>query len=145
MLARARKLRGQAFTEFIIVLPGVLLCTLLIWEFAYFWWARTLVSTATFEGARQVAVGRPAQEGHAVYQDILTTGLGQMAQEPGFGQSYTLSVRRAQRSVRGAAVVPYTWPTGLGALMGGGLQLDLRASAFFRLEEFYPGPPDVFE
>jgi hypothetical protein len=29
--------------------------------------------------------------------------------------------------------------------MGGGLNLTLRSSAFFRLEEFYPGPPGTFE
>jgi hypothetical protein len=29
--------------------------------------------------------------------------------------------------------------------MGGGLNLDLKSSAFFRLEQFYPGPPDKFE
>ncbi|HNT73491.1 MAG TPA: pilus assembly protein [Anaerolineae bacterium] len=145
MLRRARPLRGQAFTEFIIVLPGVLLCTLLIWEFAYFWWARTIVSTATFEGARQVAVGRSPQEGHAVFNSILATGLGQMSTQREFSRPFRLEVDRQRRSIQGTTRVPYRWPTGLGALMSGGMDLDLQASAFFRLEEFYPGPPDTFE
>jgi hypothetical protein len=41
--------------------------------------------------------------------------------------------------------VPWQWPIGLGGLMGGSLNLSLKASAFFRLEEFYPGPPGQFE
>ncbi len=137
--------RGQAFTEFIIVLPGVLLCTLLIWEFAYFWWARTIVSTATFEGTRQVAVGRSPQEGHAVFRSIVETGLGQMSTQREFQRPFHLEIDRQRRSIQGTTRVPYRWPSGLGALMGGGLHLDLQARAFFRLEEFYPGPPDTFE
>jgi hypothetical protein len=54
-------------------------------------------------------------------------------------------VRPAYRTVQAQANVPYHWPTGLGALMGGGLNLELKSAAFFRLEQFYPGPPDKFE
>ena len=139
----SRKRRGQAYVEFLVVLPGLLLLTLLIWEFAYFWWARNVTATATFEGARQVAVGRPAADGYRVYDDVMFTGLGRMSQEHSGG--FSLVVRPAYRSVQARADVPYRWPTGLGALMGGGLELELKSAAFFRLEEFYPGPPNHFE
>lgn len=138
-----RRRRGQSYLEFVIVLPGILLLTLLIWEFAYFWWARLVTATATFEGARQVAVGRPVSQGYQTYNAMLDTGLGQMAES--HRGHYTIAVRPAYRTVQAQTQVPYRWPTGLGALMGGGLRLDLRASAFFRLEDFFPGPPGKFE
>jgi Flp pilus assembly protein TadG len=135
--------RGQAYVEFVVVLPGLLLLTLLIWEFAYFWWAREVTATATFEGARQVAVGQSAARGYQVYDEVMRTGLGRLSQEhEGY---YSIAMRPAYRTVQAQANVPYQWPTGLGALMGGGLKLDLKSSAFFRLEAFYPGPPDTFE
>jgi hypothetical protein len=137
--------RGQALTELVIVLPGVLFLILLAWELAYFWWSREVVSTATFEAARQVAAGEPAEQGYAVYDEVLASGMGRMSQE--HGGHFSLAVQPALRSVRARADVPYQWPTGLGALLGGGfhLNLHLKASAFFRLEPFYPGPPDKFE
>jgi len=138
-----KRRRGQGYLEFIIVLPGMLLLTLLIWEFAYFWWAREVTATATFEAARQVAVGQTPTQGYQAYREIMATGLGQMAEQHQ-GQ-FSLAVRPSYRSVQARADVPYQWPTGLGALMGGGLQLELKSSAFFRLEQFYPGPPDKFE
>ena len=51
----------------------------------------------------------------------------------------------AGQKAKARADVPYHWPTGLGALMGGGLNLSLKSSAFFRLEDFFPGPPERFE
>jgi hypothetical protein len=132
--------KAQGYLEFIIVLPGVLLLLLLAFEFAMFWYSRMAVSTATFEAARTVAVRRPVAAGYATYS-TLVGNLGQLAGDP--RQNFTLKEQPAQRSVSARADVP--WPTGLGALMGGGLQLDLKSSAFFRLEEFYPGPPGTFE
>jgi hypothetical protein len=122
-----------------VVLPGVLLLTLLAWEFAYFWWGRMVVSTATFEAARQVAVGESPAAGYATYDEVMATGLGQMSQE---GQgSFSLTVQPRMRSVRARANVPWQWPTGLGVLMGGSPDLELKSSAFFRLEQLYLGPP----
>ncbi len=132
-----RSRRGQAYTEFVIVLPGVLLLTLLAWEFAYFWWGRIIVSSATFEAARTVAAGEPASAGYAIYDGILDTGMGRMAGE--HRGRFSLAVQPAFRSVRARADVPYRWPSGLEALMGGGMNLSLKASAFFRLERFWPG------
>lgn len=140
---RKRKKRAQAYVEFVIVLPGMLLLTLLAWEFAYFWWGRMVVSTATFEATRQVAVGEPIATGYNVYNEMLSTGLGQMAEDHRGGFSIVNSP--STRSVFALANVPWQWPSGLGALMGGGMNLELRSSAFFRLEEFHPGPPDTFE
>ncbi len=142
---KKRSQRGQAYTEFVVVLPGVLLLLMLAWEFAYFWWGRMVVSTATFEAARQVATGEPTAEGYAVYNDIMATGLGQMSQEhaaQGRGPQFRLTIKPGYRSVQAAANVPYHWPSGIGALMGGGrMRLNLRASAFFRLEQAHFGPP----
>ncbi len=131
--------KAQAYLEFIIVLPGVLLLILLAFEFAMFWWGRMVVSTATFEAARQVAVGQPVATGYATYNSFVKDSL--VDDSSGF----SLAVEPAFRSVRARTSVSWQWPAGLGALMGGGLSLDLRSSAFFRLEEFYPGPPGTFE
>ncbi len=131
--------RGQSYVEFIVVLPGVLLLLLLAWEFSYFWWSRMVVSTATFEAARQVAAGEPSSVGYGIYDDILSTGMGQMADE--HRGRFSLAVQPQFHSVRAVADVPYQWPTGLGALMGGGMQLELKSSAFFRLEQARFGPP----
>jgi hypothetical protein len=139
MLLSKKHQRAQAYVEFVIVLPAMLLLILLAWEFAYFWWGRLVVSSGTFEATRQVAEGQTPAVGYQVYNQILGTGLGQMAtSESGH---FALTIQPAQRSVRASADVPWHWPSGLGALMGSGLKLDLKASAFFRLEEFYPGPP----
>jgi hypothetical protein len=73
----------------------------------------------------------------------MRTGLGRLSQE--HQGDYSIAVRPAYRTVQAQANVPYHWPTGLGALMGGGLNLELKSAAFFRLEQFYPGPPDKFE
>ncbi len=141
MLLKHRK--GQAYTEFVIVLPGMLLLILLAWELSYFWWGRMIVSSGTFEAARQVATGQPASIGYQTYDELLVTGLGQMAS--GANSQFALTVQPTFRSVRATANVPWHWPSGLGGLMGGGLNLTLKSSAFFRLEEFYPGPPGRFE
>ena len=143
-LGRWRRIRerGQGYLEFILVLPGVLLLLLLAWELAYFWWGRMIVSSGTFEANRAVASGQPASTGYRIYGEIVGTGLGQLS--PGTTK-FTLTLQPALRSVRARADVPWVWPSGLGGLMGGGLNLSLKSSAFFRLEEFYPGPPGRFE
>ena len=143
MLITRRNRRGQAYLEFVIVLPLILLLIFLAWEFAYFWWSRAVASSATFEATRVVASGGTPAEGYALYNDLLSTGLGQMANQ--YRGGFSLTVQPASRSVRARASVPWQWPTGLGGLMGGGLNLTLKSSTFFRLEEFYPGPPGTFE
>ncbi|MDR7427993.1 MAG: TadE/TadG family type IV pilus assembly protein [Armatimonadota bacterium] len=135
--------KGQAYTEFVVVLPGVLLLLLLAWEFAYFWWSRMVVSTATFEAARAVAAGEPTAVGYTLYEHIVAGGMGRMAREGRGG--FFLSADPSLRSVRARARAPYRWPSGLAALMGGRVNLTLRASAFFRLERFWPGPPGGME
>lgn len=145
-LSRTQSRSGQAYTEFLIVLPGVLLLTLLAWEFAYFWWSRMVVSTATFEAARTVAGGQPVDEGYAIYDRVLEMGMGRMADEHRGGFHITASPSGdlvGTRSVWAEAQVPYQWPSGLGALMGGGIDLHLESSALFRLERFYAGPPEA--
>lgn len=138
-----KKQRGQAYLEFIVVLPGVLLLTLLAWEFAYFWWGRMIVSTATFEAARAVATGETPATAYNTYNGILETGLGRMSDE--HRGHFSLAVQPASRSVRAQANVPWHWPSGLAAMMGGEMNLHLKSSAFFRLEQLYLGPPDEFE
>lgn len=140
--ARSDRERGQGYLELSLVLPGVLLLLLLAWELSYFWWGRLIVSSGTFEAARAVAAGQPASTGYQIYDQILGTGLGQLSSGPA---NFSLTEQPALRSVRARADMPWVWPSGLGGLMGGGLNLSLKASAFFRLEEFYPGPPGQFE
>ena len=134
--------RGQGYLEFSLILPGVLLLLLLAWELAYFWWQRMIVSSGAFEATRAVAAGQPASTGYRIYGEVVGTGLGKLS--PG-NAKFSLTVQPALRSVRARADVPWVWPTGLGGLMGGGLNPTLKSSAFFRLEEFYPGPPGRFE
>ena len=124
-------------------MPGVILLTLLLWEFAYYMWSRMVVSSGTFESARVVATGGSLQDGYATYREVLEGSLGRMAEE--HQGHFTLSVEPELRSVWVEAHVPYQWPTGLGALMGGGMELTLDSSALFRLEQFYPGPPEEWE
>ncbi len=132
---------GQAYVEFVIVLPGLLLLVLLAWELAYFQWGRMVVSTATFDGTRAVATGHTPAEGYAIYNQIVGTGLGSL----GSGGNFSIVVQPALRSVRSHTDVPWQWPAGLAGLMGGGLNLSLKSSSLFRLEEFWPGPPNTFE
>jgi Flp pilus assembly protein TadG len=143
LLARglSRDERGQAYVEFVIVLPGLLLLVLLAWELAYFQWGRMVVSTATVEGTRVVATGHTPAEGYAIYDQIVSTGLGQL----GRSGNFSLAVQPALRSVRSRSEMKWQWPTGLAGLMGGGLNLSLKSSSLFRLEEFWPGPPNTFE
>jgi hypothetical protein len=142
-MLRKKHRKGQAYTEFVIVLPGMLLLILLAWEFAYFWWGRLVVSSGTFEATRQVAEGQSPAAGYQIYNQILQTGLGKLSVSK--GGHFSIAVQPGLRSVRSSANVPWQWPSGLGGLMGGGLSLQLKSSAFFRLEEFYPGPPGKFE
>ena len=134
---------GQGYIEFIIVLPIMLLLILLAWEFSYFWWSRMVVSSATFEAARHVANGQPPAVGYAVYNEMLDIGLGQMAQD--HRGHFSLAIQPGLRSVSAQADVPYQTQTGVSALVGGMDGLSLKASAFFRLEQFFGGPPDMFE
>lgn len=129
-MLRRQPLNGQAYLEFIIVFPLLLLLVILTLDLAEFWWSRMIVSTATFESARQVAGGQPLSRGYAVYQD-LTGSLGGLA----------LTVRPAQRSVSAQVNVAWAWPFGTPVLLGVSPRLDLKASAFFRLERLYLGPP----
>jgi hypothetical protein len=124
-------------------MPGMILLVLLLWEFAYLMWSRMVVSSATFEGARVVATGGSVREGYNTYREVLEGSLGRMAQEQeGY---FALNVQPQRRSVWAETHVPYRWPTGLGALMGGQMQMTLDSSAFFRLEQFYGGPPQEWE
>lgn len=134
---------GQGLIEFVIVTPAVLMLVFLAWELCYFWWGRMVVSTAAFEAARQVASTESVTAGYAAYDDVMRGGLGRMSQD--YPDSLSLAVQPEYRSVYARTNVPWHWPSGLGALMGGPLNLTLKASAFFRLEQFYPGPPDTFE
>jgi len=142
--ARLRRAQsGQGYVEFVIVLPVMMLLLLLLWEFSLFWWSRMVVSTATFESARRVAAGQSMAVGYAVYNEVLDAGIGRMADQ--HRGDFSLVIQPGMRSVRAAANVPYHWPTGLEALMGNEVDLHLKASAFFRLERFFGGPPGVFE
>ena len=131
---------GAAAVEFVLVLPMLVVLVALAIEFGMFWWERMTVSTATFDATRTVAAGHSPAEGYALYEQ-LAGGLGAEGGEGGF----TLTVQPSLRSVRSRTNVTWNWPFGLPALLGANPQVQLKASAFFRLEEFWPGPPDEFE
>jgi hypothetical protein len=138
-----RKRKAQTYVEFLVVLPLLLLLIFLLWEFAYYFWAKEVITTATFEAARTVAGGGGVAEGYSVYRDIVRDGLGRLGQEMSGG--FYLASNPALRSVSARTEVRYPWPSGLAAFMGGGLNLKVKASSFFRLERFWPGPPEAME
>ncbi len=142
-LRRSRVLRdetGAVAVEFVLVLPLMLVLIALAIEFSLFWWERMTVSTATFDATRVVASGHTPAEGYALY-DQLAGGLGAAGSEGGF----SLAVQPGLRSVRSRTNVTWNWPFGLPALLGAHPEVQLKASGFFRLEEFWPGPPGTFE
>jgi len=136
----ARDERGAVAVEFVLVLPMMLVLIVLAIEFSLFWWERMTVSTATFDATRAVASGHTPAEGYALY-DQLAGGLGAAGSDGGF----SLSVQPGLRSVRSRTNVTWNWPFGLPAVLGANPEVQLKASAFFRLEEFWPGPPSKFE
>lgn len=142
-LRRSRALRdetGAVAVEFVLVLPMMLVLIALALEFSFFWWERMTVSTATFDATRLVASGHTPAEGYTLY-DQLAGGLGAAGTEGGF----SLEVQPHLRSVRSRTNVTWNWPFGLPALLGANPEVQLKASGFFRLEEFWPGPPSTFE
>ena len=139
-MLRRQRLNGQAYLEFIIVFPALILLMLLSLDLAEFWWGRLVVSTATFESARAVAGGQSLAQGQAIYRDLTHAGQGSLN-----GAGLTLRIQPDMRSVSARVNVPWTWPFGTPVLLGASPKLDLKASAFFRLEKLYLGPPDKFE
>lgn len=131
---------GAVAVEFVLVLPMMLVLVVLAIEFSMFWWERMTVSTATFDATRTVASGHTPAEGYALYNQ-LAGGLGGSGADGGF----SLAVQPGLRSVRSSTNVTWHWPFGLPALLSGAPEVHLKASAFFRLEEFWPGPPGTFE
>ena len=136
----ARDERGAVAVEFALVLPMMLVLIVLSIEFSLFWWERMTVSTATFDATRAVASGHTPAEGYALYNQ-LAGGLGAAGSDGGF----SLSVQPGLRSVRSRTNVTWNWPFGLPVVLGANPEVQLKASAFFRLEEFWPGPPSTFE
>jgi Flp pilus assembly protein TadG len=131
---------GAVAVEFVLVLPMMLVLIVLAIEFSMFWWERMTVSTATFDATRAVASGHTPAEGYALYNQ-LAGGLGGSRADGGF----SLAVQPGLRSVRSRTNVTWHWPFGLPALLSANPEVQLKASAFFRLEEFWPGPPGKFE
>lgn len=136
----ARDETGAVAVEFVLVLPMMLVLVVLAIEFSMFWWERMTVSTATFDATRAVASGHSSAEGYALYNQ-LAGGLGGTGADGGF----SLAVQSGLRSVRSRTNVTWHWPFGLPALLSANPEVQLKASAFFRLEEFWPGPPGTFE
>ena len=141
---RLHKPNGQTLVEFIIVLPVMMLLILLVLDFGEYLWGRMVVSTGTFEAARQVANGRSQIQGLKVYRDVVGSGLGRLNGSDTLN-GLSLSVQPGQRSVRAQANILWTWPFGSPVLLGAAPQMHLKASAFFRLERLYLGPPGPFE
>jgi hypothetical protein len=141
-VGRKRARRGQAYVEFVIVVLPMLLIILFLWEISYYSWSRMVVASATYEAAREVATGGTMAEGQAIYDDLLTAGLGGLAdQHRGHFQMTRVD---GLRSVYAAADVPYAWPEYLESL-GVSAALRMRATALFRIEKFYGGPGEEFE
>jgi hypothetical protein len=141
-VGRKRARSGQAYVEFVIVVLPMLLIILFLWEISYYSWSRMVVASATYEAAREVATGGTMAGGQAIYDDLLTAGLGGLADQ--HRGHFRLTRVDGLRSVYAAADVPYAWPKYLESL-GVSAALRMRATALFRIEEFYGGPGDEFE
>ncbi|MEP7199289.1 MAG: hypothetical protein ABI874_05670, partial [Chloroflexota bacterium] len=117
----------------VISLPVYLLVALLLGCFAWWWWNQTVAATAITDGVREAAL---QSDGYTRANDILTAGLGNLA------QPYRDNIRIWRfpqlRSVFGTVSGELTVP-----LVN--LKLRVQSSSFQRFEQFYAGPPEEWE
>ena len=132
--------RGQAFLEFIIVFPLLVILFLFIAVQAWWWWNQTSAAVAIHDGTAAAAHHSGSlAEGYQETFRALVAPLGGTAQE--YAGTYQIVDLGAMRATAGyihnsrVIALPY-----IGAKL-----FTVEASSFQRKEEFYGGPPSYFE
>jgi hypothetical protein len=135
-----RRERGQAYIEFILTFPLMVILFLFIAVQAWWWWNQASAAVAIHDGTAAAAYhGGSWAEGHQETFRALAAPLGRSALE--YGAAYFIVYMEPMRSTAG-----YIHNERVIALPYIGAQLfTVEASSFQRTEQFYPGPPDYFE
>jgi hypothetical protein len=116
--------KGAAVVEFALVLPVVVLVLLAVVEITVVARNQYVLMHAAREGARAAATVPDPARAVAVVKAAL---------DPEMATRVRVSVERPE-TVGGMAVVSVILPHRLGALLLGGLQIDLRARSVMRVE-----------
>ena len=132
--------RGQAFVEFVVVFPLLVLLFLFIAVQAWWYWNQTSAAVAIHDGTAAAAhhTGSLA-EGYQETFRALAAPLGGTAQE--YGGTYFIvelpAMRATAGTIRNSRVIDLPY---VGAEL-----FTVEASSFQRKEQFYGGPPGYFE
>jgi TadE-like protein len=126
--------RGQDLLEWTIGLPVFLILCAGIVFYAWMWWNQVAAAAAVHDGTYLAAMrGGDTGAGYARISRMLRSSVGALVD----GYNISIGPDASRRSVSGLVRndslfrLPY-----LGAL-----PLNIRASSFQRLEQFYGGPP----
>jgi hypothetical protein len=138
--AKIERQRGQAYVEFIVVFPLMVLLFLFIAVQAWYWWNQTSAAVAIYDGTAAASHhGGSIEAGYQETLRALAAPLGGTAQD--YAGTYAIvdlpPLRATAGYLRNERVIdlPYI-----------GLELfTVEASSFQRREQFYGGPPDTFE
>ena len=132
--------RGQAFVEFILVFPLLVLLLLFIGAQAWWWWNQAAAAVAIHDGTAAAAHhGGSLTQGYGETFRALAAPLGGTAAE--YEGRYSIvefpAMRAVEGSIRNSRVIdlPYI----------GAAAFTVEASSFQRKEQFYGGPPGYSE
>jgi hypothetical protein len=132
--------QGQAYVEFLVVLPLMAILFLFVAVQAWYWWNQTSAAIAIHDGTAAAAHHNGSVEaGYHETLRALAAPLGGTALD--YAGTYTIvdlpSMRATAGTIRNARVIdlPYIGPE----------LFTVEASSFQRKEQFYGGPPDYFE
>jgi len=135
-----RQQRGQAYIEFIVVFPLLVILFLFIAAQAWYWWNQTSAAVAIHDGTAAAAHHNGSlTEGYQETFRALAAPLGGTAQE--YAGTYHIVELPPMRATAGyihnsrVIDLPY-----IGAEL-----FTVEASSFQRKEQFYGGPPAYFE
>jgi hypothetical protein len=132
--------RGQAYVEFIVVFPLLVILFLFIAAQAWWWWNQTSAAIAIHDGTAAAAHhGGSLTAGYEEVRRALTAPLGGTAQD--YAGTYHIQDLEGMRATEG-----YIQNSRVIALPYIGAELfAVEASSFQRKEQFYGGPPGYFE
>ena len=132
--------RGQAYVEFVVVFPLLVILFLFIGAQAWWWWNMASAAVAIHDGTAAAAHhGGSLAEGRQETLRALMAPLGSTAQE--YTGSFTIVAAPARRATLGT--IRLSKVIDLGYL--GEKLFTVEARSFQRKEQFYGGPPSYFE
>lgn len=132
--------RGQAFVEFVVVFPLLVLLFLFVGVQAWYWWNQSSAAIAIHDGTTAAAHHTGSlTEGYAETLRALAAPLGGTAQE--YEGTYSIvelpQMRATMGAIRNSRVIELPY---VGAEL-----FTVEARSFQRKEQFYGGPPGYFE